>query len=59
MKVSELIKELQTRMDMYGDLEVVMWDAVDDEDRTSIMGVTADISENEDLESFIEIEIDY
>jgi hypothetical protein len=58
MKASELIKELQERIEMYGDLEVVLWDAVEGEDRTRIVQVTADIANCEDCECFIEIEFE-
>jgi len=58
MKASELIKELQERIDMYGDLTVVLWDATEGEDRTNIVQVTADIPDCEDCESFIEIEFE-
>lgn len=60
MKASELVKELQERIDMWGDLEVVVWDAFDKSD-TYVVGVTANITDEDDEdnnESVIEIVIE-
>lgn len=59
MKASELIEELQKRIELYGDLSVVLWDIgiTETSSRSHIRQVTADIVDG-DGKSFIEIEFE-
>jgi hypothetical protein len=57
MKSSELIKELAERINMYGDLDVVLWGLAYPEDKMYLVDVTAEISEDGNP-MFIELQFD-
>ncbi|MCE5220127.1 MAG: hypothetical protein LLF98_02370 [Clostridium sp.] len=59
MLASELIKELQERIEMYGDCKVILWDEDTKENKYHLINVTADVAdEGDNLESFIELEFE-
>jgi hypothetical protein len=59
MKASELIKELQERIELYGDCDVILWDEDSKENRYCLVGVTADVADEGDkLPTFIELEFE-
>lgn len=59
MKASELIKELQERIDLYGDCDVILWDEDSKSNRYYLVSVTADVADEGDrLPTFIELEFE-
>lgn len=59
MKASELIKELQERIEMYGDCDVILWDEDSKANKYNLVGVTADVADDgDDLPTYIELEFD-
>lgn len=59
MLASELIKELQERIEMYGDLKIILWDEDTKVNKYELVNVTADLADiGDDLESFIELEFE-
>jgi hypothetical protein len=60
MKASELINSLQQRIEIYGDLDVILWD-IDNEDTTSVsslVSVSCCIPDDDNCRSCIELEFE-
>ncbi len=56
MKASELIKELQERIEMYGDCDVILWDEDSKTNKYNLVNVTADVADEDDeFPTFIEL----
>lgn len=59
MRASELIKELQERIEIYGDCDVILWDEDSKANRYNLVSVTADVSDSGDsLPTLIELEFE-
>ena len=59
MRASELIKELQERIEMYGDCDVILWDEDSKTNQYNLVSVTADVADEGDrLPTFIELEFE-
>ena len=59
MKASELIKELQERIELYGDCDVILWDEDSKTNKYNLFNVTADVAdEGDEYPTFIELEFE-